>query len=134
MRSKVLAALLTTLAAVMLTGCAGWPASFGPSGTTPAIIYTDGQVYPAANTSSTVYNLTTDDFEIKGTVMAQGEADNILGIISRGDNGYQSLLAEARAQGCDDVMNVRMDVTFSNIFVFYSKVNTTLTGQGVKWK
>lgn len=134
MRSKFVAAFAACLSAAILSGCAWGVSSFGPGGTSPAIIYTDGQVYPAANTSSTVYNLDTDDFEIKGTVVASGSADNILGIYAKGDNGYQSLLAEARTQGCDDVLNVRADVKYTNIFVFYTKVETTLTGQGVKWK
>lgn len=130
---KVLA--LSALAAVaVLSGCAMGPAGAGPGGTCPAFIYTDGQIYPAANTSSTVYNLDTDDFEIKGTVTASGEATNILGIISSGDNGYEMLLEEARAQGCDDVLNVRMDIKHTNILTFYVKDETTLIGQGVKWK
>lgn len=133
MRSKVLA-LAAVAATAVLGGCAMGPAGAGPGGTSPAFIYTDGQIYPAANTSSTVYNLDTDDFEIKGTVTASGEATNILGIISSGDNGYEMLLEEARAQGCDDVLNVRMDIKHTNILTFYVKDETTLIGQGVKWK
>jgi len=133
MRSKLFAGLATCFTAVVLSGCAFGIGQFGPGGTMPAIIYTEGQVYPALNTSGTTYNLTTDDFSIKGTVVAEGEAKNLLGIYATGDNGYQSLLEEARAQGCDDVMNVRMDVAYTNIFVFYTEVHTTLMGQGVKW-
>ncbi len=135
MRSKFLAVATTLAAAAMITGCAIGPTSYGPASTGPAFIYTDNMVYPAANTSGTTYELTTDDFEIKGTVMASGESTNLLGIIASGDNGYQTLLEEARAQGCDDVMNVRMDVRHTQIVgPIYQKTETTLMGQGVKWK
>ncbi len=134
MRSKFLVTATTLAAAAMITGCAWGPSSYGPGSTHQAFIYTDNMIYPASNTSGTTYNLDTDDFEIKGSVMASGEATNILGIIASGDNGYELLLDEARAQGCDDVINVRMDVKHTNILTFYVKNETTLMGQGIKWK
>jgi uncharacterized protein YbjQ (UPF0145 family) len=129
--------LLTTLAvgaiALVMNGCAWGPWGTGPGGTYPAFVYSDNVVYPASNTSSTVHQLTTDDFTIGGTVVATGEMENILGIIARGDNGYQNLLKQARAQGADDVINVRTDVQHSNILSLYVKTQITLTGQAVTY-
>lgn len=134
MYRKFLGVLLASAAVMMLSGCAGGPFSTGPSGTWPAFVYSDQLTYPSANFSSTQYQLTTDDFEIRGTVVARGESQNILGIIAQGDNGYQSLLAEARSQGGDDVMNIRVDTKVTNILSLYWKVETVLTGQAVSWK
>jgi len=119
--------------AIMATGCAFGPASYGPGGAPPAFVYANSQTFPADNTSGTVYKLTTDDFEIRGTVTAEGKSTNILGILSEGNNGYEALLAEARSQGADDVMNVRVDVSYTNILFIYQKVNTRLSGQAVRW-
>ena len=129
MTHKPLLASLLLLAPVF-TGCV---ASYGPGGTLPAII-TESQVYPALNASTTVYNLDTDDFEIRETVRARGHATNILGIYSSGNNGYDQLYKNARDLGCDDVINVRVDVTASNYLFLMSKVETSLTGTGIKWK
>lgn len=126
--------LFAAVAVALFSGCAFGPMGYGPGGTMPAFVYTGGQVYPAENTSTTQYTLTTDDFEIRGTVVAEGEAVNILGIISHGNNGYEALMSEARLLGADDVMNVRVDVSYTNFLFFYSKVNTRLSGQGVRWK
>lgn len=129
MRSlKIFALGLVVAVSMTLAGC-----SIGPAGafTTP---FTDSQSYPAANTSMTVYQLDSDDFEIKGTVEAEGSASTILFFFSSGDNGYASLMREARALGCDDVMNVRVDTEVTNYFFVYTSVKTRLTGQGVKWK
>lgn len=131
---KLVSFVAVAAAALTLGGCAYGPAGTGPAGTYPAFIYSDNVVYPAANTSSTVYNLDTDDFDIRGTVVATGEMTNILGIIAQGDNGYQALLAEARSQGADDVINVRVDVKHSNILSFYVVDTITLTGQAITFK
>ena len=131
---KVMSLMAVAAAALTLGGCAWGPSNTGPAGTMPAFIYSDNIVYPAANTSSTQYTLTTDDFDIRGTVVATGEMTNILGIIASGDNGYQALLAEARSQGADDVINVRVDVKHSNILSFYVVDTITLTGQAITFK
>ena len=133
MRTKFLAVLIAIAGAALMTGCAYGPFATPAGGTWPAFVYTDGQVYPSLNTSGTEYQLTTDDFEIRGTVVATGEAMNILGIFAEGDNGYASLMEEARAQGCDDVMNVRVDTRHTNILSLYVKDEVILTGQGVRW-
>ncbi|MCB2155021.1 TRL-like family protein [bacterium] len=132
-RRMILTALIA-LSVTALTGCSLTIGSFGPSGAGPGFVYTEDTVYPAANASSTQYTLTTDDFEIKSMVMAEGTSSSILGLFTTGDNGYETLLAEARDQGCDDVMNVRVDVRYSNILFIYQRVDTVLTGWGVKWK
>ena len=133
MRSKLAALASVLVAGTALTGCMV-PYGTGQSSVPPAGVYSNGIVYPATNTSSTVYQLTTDDFEIRGTVMAEGEATNILYIIAEGDNGYRRLIEQAQAQGADDVMNVRTDVEWTNILFFYSMSRTYLTGTAVKWK
>ena len=133
LRRLALTALIA-LSVVAFTGCALTVGSFGPSGASPGLVYTEDTIYPAANASSTQYVLTTQDFEIKSSVTAEGSSSSILGLFTTGDNGYELLLEKARAQGCDDVMNVRIDVRYSNILFIYQRVDTVLTGWGVKWK
>jgi uncharacterized protein YbjQ (UPF0145 family) len=132
--NRILGSIAIGTVALVMNGCAWGPWGTGPGGTMPAFIYTDKAVYPASNTSSTVHNLTTDDFEIGGTVVAEGSMENILGVIARGDNGYQNLLTQARAAGADDVINVRIDVRHSNVLTFYVKTDIILTGQAVTYK
>lgn len=130
---KALAAGFAAFAAMALTGCGYFPASFGPGSTAPAFIYTSGLTYPAENNTSSVYNFDTDDFDMIGTVTSEGESVNIFGIIAEGDNGYTTLLEDAMAMGGDDVINIRMDVTTTNI-LFYNTVSTKLMGTVVSYK
>lgn len=133
LRRFILTALLV-VPVLAVTGCSLTIGAFGPSGAGPGLVYTEDTVYPAANASSTQYLLTTQDFEIKSWVTAEASSSSILGLFTTGDNGYETLLAKARDQGCDDVMNVRVDVRYSNILFVYQRVDTVLTGWGVKWK
>lgn len=127
--------LLAGAAVAMLstTGCM-LPYATGTASVPPAAIISNGLVYPGENTSSTVYQLTTADFEIRGTVMAEGKATNIFFIIAEGDNGYRNLLQQAQALGADDVMNVRTDVEWTNYLGVYSEARVYLTGTAIKWK
>jgi hypothetical protein len=129
--------LMTTCAvltlALTLGGCAFGVASYRPGGAMPGL-YADQMVFPGENQTATVYQLTSDDFEIRATVEAEGDSSTLFGILSKGDNGYRRLIDEARRQGCDDVINIRTDVEVTNVFFLYIRVRTYLTGTGIKWK
>ncbi|MBI5154636.1 hypothetical protein HZA57_05310 [Candidatus Poribacteria bacterium] len=131
---RLSALLFTCLVALLGAGCMTGSSFTGAAGPPSAFFISDNLGYPAVNTSSTVYNLDTDDFEIRGTVVVEGHAQNIFGLFASGDNGYELLLKEARDIGCDDVINVRTDVHYTNYFFFYYQVRTVLSGQAIKWK
>lgn len=133
MLRRLLSTVVVAVAALTLSGCAFGVASYGPGGALPGA-YADQMVFPASNTASTVYQLTTDDFEIRGTVEAEGESTTLFGFFSKGDNGYRSLVREAQEQGCDEVINVRTDVEVTNILFLYIKVRTHMTATAIKWK
>ncbi|MGF1572364.1 MAG: hypothetical protein ACFCU1_04765 [Sumerlaeia bacterium] len=132
MRKSLLAALALVATTTVFTGCTITPASFSSGSTFPALIYTSGLTYPAENTSSTQYVMNSDDFTVIGAVRAEGESTNIFGIIASGTNGYELLLQEVQARGGDDVINVRADVTSSNILGF-TTVKTTYMGTAISY-
>lgn len=133
MRKSLIAAFALVATTTLFTGCMITPASYGPGSTFPAFIYTDGLNYPAENSSSTQYTLTTDDFTIIGPVTAEGESKNIFGIVADGDNGYELLMKEVQAKGGDDVINLRADVSSSNILGF-TTVKTKYMGTAISYK
>ena len=135
MSRNLLAIVSTGCMAIFISGCQYiGPASVNPAGSQPGLITLD-QIYPAMNSTNTVYQLDTDDFEIRGTVEASGEASTMLfGLYSEGDNGYGLLMEELRDQGADDVINLRADVTYSNFLFLITNVKTTLTGTAIKYK
>jgi len=128
---KLVLSTFAAFAALAISSCSV-PTSFGPGSAAPALIYTPGVTYPALNTVGTTYQFTTDDYEMLGTVTAEGESVNIFYIISEGDNGYSLLLEEAQKMGADDVINVRADVSTMNI-LGYNQVSTKMTGIAISY-
>ena len=95
-------------------------------------IYTN-VTYPATNTSRTEYRFDTGDFDIVGPVRGEGASNSILGMFSFGDSGYSEALSNARRMGADDIANLRSDMRYFNFLWIYSRVDTVVTGTGIKW-
>ncbi len=134
-KNLVLLALFGSL--VFLTvGCAA-PGSYGaahPGGAPPSILFTSVS-YPADNTSSTEYHIQRKDFEIVGPVEGRGRSHNILGLFATGESGYGKCLAVAKAQGGDDIINLRIDLNYTYILLgIYTSVESVVSGTAIKWK
>jgi flagellar basal body L-ring protein FlgH len=123
--------LMLLAVALMFAGCA-MSGAMPPSGATPGSIVGD-VTYPGVNFNSTQYQFTRADFEIICPVTAEAESSSILGIIASGDSGYARLYEKAKAAGADDVICVKVDTHYYNIFAFYSRVSTKLHGIAIKW-
>lgn len=117
--------------AFLFVGCAGIN-GFGPAGAYPGGLIGD-VTYPGSNFNATQYSFSKGDFEIIGPVTAEAESTSILGVISSGDSGYAKLYSQAKAQGADDVICVKVDTHYYNILTFYTRVKTKLHGVAIKW-
>jgi len=132
MKSTMVGAVLACCA-ITLLGCVSGPVGMGPSGIGPGMLLTN-VTYPSDNSSTTQYQLRGDDFEILGPVRGEGASHSILGLVSVGDSGYGKALQDAQRQGADDIANMRHDTRFFNFLYLYTRVDTIVTGTGVKWK
>ena len=131
-RASALLAMAVGL--VLLTGCVGIPLSIPPSGMGWGGFYAN-VTYPSDNSSQTKYNISSEDFEIIGPVRGEGASHSILGLITFGDSGYAKALKNAEKSGADEIINLRVDTRYLNFLViFYGRVDTIVTGTGIKWK
>lgn len=90
---------------------------------------------PGAVQTGTVFQLDSDDFEVLDRVSTTGETTLWFGAVLTGGQGYQALLAEAKAIGGDEIMNYSFDVqTTSVLFFIYTKAQWKATGYAVKFK
>jgi hypothetical protein len=137
MKIKTLLLTLTGIAFIMtLTGCGSLmvarphPVSVGNGSLMGAV------TYPNQVMGHTQFQITSNDFEIIGSVSATGKSLGILGMIAVGDNGYSQLWDKARKMGADDVINVRVDTRVSSVlggFVF-RRASILLSGTAIRWK
>jgi|WetSurMetagenome_2_1015567.scaffolds.fasta_scaffold807451_2 hypothetical protein len=127
------------LAVFLLSGCSSMNMPHG--GTYPGAIYAD-QVYPSMKDSFTQFKFSPNDFDVLGTVTGQGESMNVLMIFSQGDNGYQSLLAQAQQKypNTDALINFYWDTKYFNIgwpyppLPIYQRVQSQVTATAIKFK
>ena len=133
-RSRMAVLCLALLSVVAIAGCATQPMSMGPSGIGFAPVFTS-VTYPADNTAFTRFQFAPSDVVIKGPVSGSSTSHSIIfGLIAIGNSGYEKALAEAREQGADDVVNLRVDASYFNFLGLYSSVTTTITGTAINWK
>ncbi|HVY60460.1 MAG TPA: hypothetical protein VHF22_02355 [Planctomycetota bacterium] len=129
-------ALMAVVAAAIgfSTGCAGIGSGPDTAHAAGGSIMTS-QTWAGMDSTSTVYRFEKKDFDILGAVSAETETKSILGWIASGDGGWKALLDKARSEkGADDVIDVRVDNEYHNIFGIISTVKTRLYGTAVKWK
>ncbi|MCP4755366.1 MAG: hypothetical protein GY866_31260 [Proteobacteria bacterium] len=90
---------------------------------------------PGMVQTGTVFNLSSNDFEVIDRVSAMGETTLWFGMVMTGGEGYQALLAEAQKLGGDEIMNYSFDIEQTGVFMFiYSNVKWKATGLAVKFK
>ena len=123
--------IMLLCAVIGCVGCAGFGGP-GVAGAFPGTIMTDA-TYPGMAVWSRV-NYNMKDYEVIGEVTADAESTSVLGIIASGDSGYIKLYKAAKAQGADDVINVKIDCQYYNLLGLYSVVKNKLHGIAIKWK
>ncbi|MCP4756179.1 MAG: hypothetical protein GY866_35400 [Proteobacteria bacterium] len=90
---------------------------------------------PGIVRTGTVFQLTSNDFEVIDRVSATGETTLWFGAVLVGGIGYQALLAEAEKIGGDEIMNYSFDMERTSILGWiYSNVEWKATGFAVKLK
>ena len=104
--------LIMLICAVGLVGCAGFGGP-GVTGAFPGTIMTNATYPGTAQWSEVSYKV--NDYEVIGEVNADAVSTSILGILASGDSGYIKLYKAAKAQGADDVINVKIDCKYYNI-------------------
>lgn len=115
----------------ILAGCSAYGGP-GVTGAFPGTMMTNA-TYPGTAVWSTV-NYKMDNYEVIGEVTADAESTSILGVFASGDSGYIKLYKAAKAEGADDLINVKIDCYYYNILNVYSVVRNKLYGVAIKWK
>jgi hypothetical protein len=147
---KHIAALALCVVMALGAGCANYEAASTFDHTGSAIVRdVNYPVYPVMNSNTTNYDISDDSFSIVGVVTSTTESENILGIVSSGGGGLQELIDAAKAEGADDVINIRADifrksigfpVPFSSALAsfagisFYTRAELTLIGTAIKYE
>jgi hypothetical protein len=76
---------------------------------------------PGPLNKGTWYQLTSDDFQILGTVEAEGEIKNILFLYTWGGEGASAIADKVKAMGGDDFINFHSDLEgFGVLFFVYN--------------
>ena len=89
---------------------------------------------PFALNKGTIYQLTTDDYQILGKVEAEGVIKDYLFMVSIGGNGFTVLEQKAKAMGADDIMNYSFDIEQYGIFIFYNVYTWKARGIAIKYR
>ncbi|HOS38140.1 MAG TPA: hypothetical protein PLG31_00300 [Spirochaetota bacterium] len=81
------------------------------------------------------YKLTTEDFQILGTVSASGTIRNVLFLVWWGGNGFAALEEKAKAMGGDDIINYTFDVESTGILLLvYNAWTWRARGTVIKYR
>lgn len=132
MRSPLLRLAALFLVVAPLVGCVS---RIGPGGASPGLLFTN-VAYPNAVNPNMEYRIVfeRDDIDILGAVTAETSSTWWFFFLSYGDSGFGTLMDKVRAMGGDGVMNVTIDTQYKNVFLFYAKVTTRLTGTAYRYK
>ena len=103
----------------------GFPSSFG------------GLIY--SNATRAAYKEQAVDlgkFEVLGKVTVHANMENVLLIVNWGDTSLATLKAKAKNiyPQADDFVNIEIDVTHKNIFVFYMQDTVEMRAVAIKYK
>lgn len=124
---------ISVLGAVLLSGCG--TIRLGAGAVPPTGIYTD-TTYPSIREVSTVrLDLTSADFTVLGTVSGVGESKSYFMMISSGDNGWGTLMQEAKIKypDFDTIINVVWDTQYKVVLPFYQRVRSKVSGVAIKY-
>jgi hypothetical protein len=100
---------------------------------TTSCIYRDLKT-PLTVNKGTWFQLTTDDFQILGTVEAEGVIKNVLFVASWGGDGFKTLEEKAKKKGGDEIINYSFDIEQYGIFIFYNTYTWKARGTVIKYR
>lgn len=89
---------------------------------------------PLIVNKGTIYQLTTEDYQILGNVEAEGIIKNVLFLTSWGGSGFSVLEEKAKKMGGDDIMNYSFDIEQYGIFIFYNTYTWKARGTVIKYR
>lgn len=136
---RLMCAAIALLAVFMFSGCG--TVNMRQGGVVPGFIYGEG-TYPSMKDSYTKFQFDAEDIEVLGTVNGTGTSANILFLFSRGDNGYQKLLKEAKQKypDMDALINFYWDTKYFNIawpfpyLPLFNRAQSDVTATAIKFK
>ncbi len=97
-------------------------------------VYTEVRI-PGYAANVTAYTLTSDDYQILGTVDTQGEFVAWFYVYLKGETGYSELLTKSKALGGDDIMNYRFETESKSILLFiYNRVKWNASALAIKYR
>ena len=96
-------------------------------------IYRDVKT-PLIVNKGTLYQLTTEDYQILGKVEAEGVIKNYLFLVSTGGDGFSILEEKSKQMGGDDIMNYTFDIEQYGIFLFYNTYTWKARGVVIKYR
>lgn len=110
--------LLLALVSFLLSGC----------------IYRDIRV-PGLGTNYTQYIISSDDFQILGTVETEGVYTDWLMLVVTGETGYRELLDKSKALGGDEIINYRFEIEETSILFFvWNRIKWKATAHAIKYR
>ncbi|MBU42301.1 MAG: hypothetical protein CMN76_03705 [Spirochaetaceae bacterium] len=90
---------------------------------------------PGPTNGITTFQLDSDDYQILGTVEAEGTIYSILGLFNYGGQGFSALREKALKMGGDDVINVQTDLeVFGVLFFVYNEFRWKATGTVIRYR
>ena len=90
---------------------------------------------PGPTNGFTTFQLDSDDYQILGTVEAEGTIYSILGLFNYGGQGFSALRQKALEKGGDDVINVQTDLeVFGVLFFVYNEFRWKATGTVIRYR
>ncbi len=90
---------------------------------------------PGPTNGFTTFQLDSDDYQILGTVEAEGTIYSILGLFNYGGQGFSALREKALEKGGDDVINVQTDLeVFGLLFFVYNEFRWKATGTVIRYR
>ena len=104
-----------------------------------AFLFTNNCLYrdvkaPMTLNKATIYQLTTDDYQILGKVEAEGVIKDYVFLVSMVGNGFSILEEKAKKMGADDIMNYTFDIEQYGIFIFYNTYTWKARGVAIKYR
>lgn len=130
-KSAMLAVL--ALGGLLLTGCTGnlITTSDGFATVPPGLLFSEMKGATLVQKRS---ELASGKYVVVKPVTASATTTNILALISQGDASYATLKSQALSgTGADDIINLEVDYTNSNILGIVNKVTCTINGTAVKY-
>jgi hypothetical protein len=133
MRKAFFLAALALGVSLVSTGCVGFGGQLGLGTALPGSII-HNQIRPGYDSVANGFSLRSDNgFKFVGAVTAESSSTSILGAAASGEGGFGKLYDQAKANGGDDVINIRTDVEYNNILGVYLAAKTKWYGVAIKY-